>query len=563
MEIEDKIKGALKKATGLKAIELEIPKQGFGDYAFPCFQLAWQQRRNPSNIAKEIVEKLGKLKLPREIAKIEAVSGYINFFVDKSCFLQATVGKVLEEAERYGSTGAKGKALIEHTSINPNASPHVGRIRNAIVGDIIARLLRFHGYDTEVHYYVNDVSKQMALLVLGAKGNESFDDLLELYVRMSQEMENNPETENKVFEILRKIEARDKETIAKLNKLVKTAVEGQRKILEKLDIFYDSFDYESIYLEKGTLKKILKELEKSKRLEKDMEGRIILNQGNMKWQFEKEMKSPVLVLTRSDGTGLYPLRDLAYTIDKLKSAPLNIIVLGEDQKLYFKQISAALELLGYVAPRVVHYSFILLKTETGAKRMATRKGEVVLVSDFIKEAISKAKREIKKRKRENKVDINKVAEAIGVGAVRYGIARYELNKEILFDWQEALNFEGNSAPYLQYSYARASSILKKLGEIGNLDKANYKNIDDKEYVLARELAFFPEIAKAALDQLKPHLLCNYAYNLAQTFNDFYESCPVINAEQGIKERRVALVQATKQVLANCLNLIGVPLLEAM
>lgn len=572
MEIENKIKEAISKAIGLKqnAITLEIPKQieGFGDYAFACFKLARERKKNPNEIAKDLASNL-KSRLPKEISKVEAVKGYVNFFLDKDFFIEAVVEQILKEKENYGSLQLKGNALIEHTSINPNASPHVGRVRNAIIGDILARVLKFHGYRTETHYYVNDVSKQMALLVLGSQGKENFDDLLNLYVRMSKEMEDNPETEKQVFEILKKIEDGDKETKAKLNKLVKIAVEGQKKILAELDIFYDSFDYESIYLEKDTLKKILKELEKTKRLRKDIEGRYYLDQSKLRWDFEKEMKSPVLVLTRSDGTGLYPLRDIAYTIDKLKIAPMNIIVLGEDQKLYFKQLSATLELLGHIAPKVVHYSHILLKTKKGAKKMATRKGEVVLVSDFIKEAVQKAEKEIISRKREEEIDSKKVAKAIGLGAVRYGIAKFELNKEILFDWQEALNFEGNSAPYLQYSYARASSIMKKLAQLskskskGKLCKASYQNIDEKEYFLARELAFWPKIAKETLDQLKPNLLCNYSYRLAQTFNDFYESCNVINARDGIKERRLMLVEATRQVLANCLGIIGVPVLEAM
>lgn len=561
MEIGEKIKEVLKKVTNLKQITLEIPKQGFGDYAFTCFTLAKEKKKNPLVIAKDLANEIKK-KLPKDIAKIEAVGGYVNFFVDKSYLAQSTVARILEEKEKYGSLNLKGNALIEHTSLNPNSSPHVGRVRNAIIGDILARVLKFQGYQTQVHYYVNDVSKQMALLVLGSKGNESFDGLLNLYVRMSQEMEENPEIEKKVFEILRKIEDEDKTTVAKLNRLVKIAVEGQRKILEKLGIYYDSFDYESIYLKTGELKKILKELEKSKKLEKDVEGRYVLDQSKTRWNFEREMKSPVLVLTRSDGTGLYPLRDIAYTIDKLKIAPVNIIVLGEEQKLYFKQLSAALELLGYIAPKIVHYSFILLKTEEGAKKMSTRKGEVILVEDFIKEAIKKAEQEIKKRKRESKVDLKKVSEAIAIGAVRYGIAKVEENKGIIFDWQEALNFEGNSAPYLQYVYARASSILKKLGK-STLGKASYDKIDEKEFALAKELGFFPEIVQTCLQQLKPHLLCNYSHHLAQTFNDFYENCNVINAEQGVKERRVSLVNATRQVLANALNLIGIPVIEAM
>jgi len=557
-EIEIRIKKILQKLTGSKDIVLERPKQEFGDYAFPCFSLA---KKNPALIAKKLAEKIKK-KLPelKEISKVESVGGYVNFFVNKEILFEKIIAKILAEKEKYGSLRLKGKALIEHTSLNPNSSPHVGRIRNAIIGDIIARLLRFHGYDAEVHYYVNDVSKQMALLVFGSKGDESFDELLDLYVKMSKELERNPELEKKVFEILRKIEEGDKIVRTKLKRLVEIAINGQKEILARLGINYDYFDYESVYLEKGILQKILKQLEKTGRLKKDFENRYVLDQSNMKWQFEKEMKSPVFVLTRSDGTSLYSLRDIAYTIDKLKIAPVNIIVLGEDHKLYYKQLSAALELLGYTPPRVIHYSFILLKTAKGAKKMSTRKGDVVLVSNFIKEAIKKAEEEIRKRKREGKVDLKKVAEAIAIGAIRYSIAKVEENKEIIFDWQEALNFDGNSAPYLQYVYARASSILKKAVKEG---EPSYKNIDEKEFVLAKTLGMFPEIARETLEQLKPHLLCNYAYQLAKTFNDFYENCSVIRAEKGIKERRIDLVKATKQVLANVLDLIGVPAIEAM
>lgn len=565
MEVENKIKEVITKITGLKKgdIVLEIPKPEFGDYSFACFILARKEKKNPNTIAKEMAAKI-KAKLPKEIEKVGAVGGYVNFFVNNAYLAKLTVDKILEEKEKYGSLDLKQKenALIEHTSINPNSSPHVGRIRNALIGDVLARLLKFHGYKTEVHYYVNDISKQMALLVLGSEGNETFDDLLNLYVAMSEKMEQEPETEKQVFEILRKIEDNDKETKAKLNKLVKTAIEGQIEILSMLGINYDFFDYESAYLEKGKLKDILNKLEKTKRMKKDVEGRYILDQSNLSWQFEKEMKSPILVLTRSDDTGLYILRDIAYTIDKMKKAKTNIIVLGEDQKLYFKQLCASLQLIGYDYPKIVHYSFVLLNTKQGAKKMSTRKGEVILVSDFIKEAIEKAEKEIKKRKRQGKVDMKKVAKAVAIGAIRYGMTKVEENKSIIFDWQEALNFEGNSAPYLQYVHARASSILNKLGK-EKLQEPKYEKIDEKEFALVKDLANFPKISHAALEQLKPYLLCNYAYSLAQKFNDFYESCPVIKADKGIKERRVILVQATKQVLFNVLNLIGVPVLEVM
>lgn len=562
---EEKIKEAIAKATDLKKPEIKIVEpfgiaKQFGDLSFACFELAKKQKTNPKEVATELAAKLKK-KLPNEITDVKVVGGYLNFLLNKSIFLKKTIEQISKEKDKYGSVNIKKtKALIEHTSINPNASPHVGRIRNAIIGDILTRLLRFHGYNTEVHFYVNDVSKQIALMLLEFKGTETFDKLLGLYVRMSAELEKKPELEKQVFAMIEQIEAQDKETIERMNKLVGICIEGQKKILEQLGIYYDSFDHESIYI--NMMDKILKQLKKTGRLKKDLEGRYYLDQSNMSWQFEKEMKSPIFVLTRSNGTGLYPLRDMAYTIDKLKSAPINIIVLGEDQKLYFKQFSAALDLLGYRAPRVVHYSYILLETKKGTKKMSTRRGEIILVEDFIKEAIDKAKAEIKKRKREKIVSLE-TAKAIGIGAVRYTIARVEQNKTVAFDWEEALNFEGNSTPYLQYSYVRACNILKKLKKEKKKAKANYENVDEKEYTLAKQLDAFPSVASDALDQLKIHLLCNYTYKLCQIFNDFYETCSVIRAKPKDKARRLELVRATKQVLANVLNLIGIPLVEAM
>ncbi len=572
---EEKIKEAIAKIIKLKKKDIEIKKpfgtaEKFGDYCFACFGIAKKKKKNPKKFAEEVVKKLQKLKI-KEIAKIKAVGGYVNFFLNKDFLTKEIIKQILNEKEKYGSLNLKGKALIEHTSLNPNASPHVGNIRNAIIGDVLSRLLKFHGYKTETHFLVNDVGKQMALLILGSKGDETFDNLLNLYIVMSKEMQRKPEIEKQVFEILEKIEKLDKKTMSKLKKIVKIAVEGQKEILSKLGIFYDVFDFESTYIKKDSI--LLKQFEKTKRLKKDIEGRCVLDQSKTKYQFEKSMKSPMLVLTRSSGVGLYVLRDIAYTKDKLKTAPVNIVVLGEEQKLYFKQLSASLELLGYIPPRVVHYSFMLLKTKQGIKKMAKRKGEVILVSEFIKQAIRKAKEEIKKRDREKDINMNIVSEAIGIGSVKYSIAKVEQNKGIIFDWEEALNFEGNSAPYLQYTYVRALNIIKKLGR-ANIGKAKveeakigeqiYKNVSQKEYNLVKKLGEFPKVVSETLDKLEIHLLCNYIYTLAQTFNDFYESCPVIKEKDtAIKTRKIMIVKTSLIILKIVLDLLGLSALDAM
>ena len=475
------------------------------------------------------------------------------------------IDRILKEKENYGSLLVREKALIEHTSINPNASPHLGRIRNAIIGDILARLLRFHHYKTEVHYYVNDVSKQIALMLLGFKGNETFDEMLSLYVKMNKALEENPELEKEIFKILEKIEMEDKETMEKLSKLVRICVSGQREILSKLGINYDFFDYESKYVAKKLTKKILEKLEKTKRLKKDVEGRYYFDLNGL--GFDEKMKSPIAVLTRSNGVGLYILRDVLYTIDKLKRAKFNVIVLGEDQKLYFKQLSAILNSLGYEAPKVVHYSFVLVKTKYGARKMSTRKGEIILVKDFLEEMIKKAREEMKKR---NQKGENEKAEKIAVASLRYSIAKVEKNKQIIFDLKEALNFEGNAAPYLLYSYVRAKSILRKAKneqidnkEVKVQDDLSKEDLSKEETSILSKLSLFPKIAEKSLVQFEPSLIANYCYSLCKAFNDFYEKCPVLRADSKIRERRIKLIMAIVQVLENCFEILGLPFLEEM
>ncbi|MBW2984436.1 arginine--tRNA ligase [Candidatus Woesearchaeota archaeon] len=545
---------ALKKEVKLKEIKLSKPKPEFGDFSFPCFVLAKELKKNPNEIAKDLAN---KIKPDNLITKIQAVGPYLNFFANKGKSNEIVINKILEEKDGYGSSkiGKGKKALIEHTSINPNASPHVGRSRNALIGDAITRIIKFQGYDTEVHYWVNDVGKQIAMLVLGCKGKKkvSFKDLLKIYIETNKKLEKNPELEKEIFELLNKLEKGDKETKNRFKEIVDTCVKGQTEILNELNIKYDAFDYESKYLWSKELPNILKKLESAGKLFKDEDDRQVLDQSN----YKLGMRTPVLVLTRADGTSLYPLRDLAYTIEKLeKGKDENVVVLGEDQKLYFNQVKAALEQIGYKAPQVVHYSFVLLKTG----KMSTRKGNLVLLEDFMKEAVEKAKNEIKKR-HEKTNDEN--ARKIAYGAIKYSILRVSPDKNVVFDWKIALSFEGDTGPYLQYAYARICSILRKYGKkVGN--KADLSLLkEDAEAKLIKKLNDFPRIVSSSTKHLTPHLIANYLYELSQSFSEFYHSCPVLQAEEELKKARLLLVSCVKQVLKNGLNLLGIEVLEKM
>ena len=247
------------------------------------------------------------------------------------------------------------------------------------------------------------------------------------------------------------------------------------------------------------------------------------------------------------------LRDIAYTLDKLKKSGKNIIILGEDQKLYFLQINEALKLLGQASPEVVHYSFILLKGKGKTKKMSTRKGDIVLLSDFLDEAIDKAKKAISKR--ETKGDPKNVA----ISAIKYSILKNNPNKAILFDLNEALNFEGDTGPYMLYSYARASSILRKAKKAKKQSKL--RQLEPKEIELISKLSQFQEIILNSYKNLNPSLIANYSYQLAKIFNEFYHACPVIGSPN--ESFRLSLVEAFRIVLKNSLSLLGIETLERM
>ena len=549
-KFKDVIIGFLKKETNLQNIDLEIPPQHeMGDFAFPCFSLAKEWKKSPNEIAIELSKKFKPGDLIREA---RAMGPYLNFFADRNVISQSTIKEILKQKEKYGSsTGKKEKILVEHTSINPNASPHVGRARNAFIGDSIVRILKFQGHKVETHYFVNDVGKQIAMLVLGADGKKKvdFDDLLNLYIEINKKIEQNPELEKQVLELLNRLEKGDKQVKSKFKKIVDICVKGQVKILSELGINYDVFDFESKYLWDKKTDEALKRLEKTGKLFIDGFNRWVLDQKG----YGLGMKVPVLVLTRNDGTSLYPLRDIAYNIEK-SSKGRNIVVLGEDQKLYQEQLSAVLKELEIKAPTVVHYSFVLLQEG----KMSTRKGNVVLLADFMKEAVAKASDELKKRY--NKADSN-AAKTIAYGAVKYGILKVSPEKNVVFDWEQALSFEGETSPYMQYAYARISSILKKAKKI-NL-KADLKLLEKDETEIVKILAGFADVVDKAGKELKPHLIANYLYSLAQKFNEYYHMHPVLKAEPKIRDARLLLISSIKHVLKNGLNLLGIGVLEKM
>lgn len=557
MDYKEEIANLAKKASQLNIDFLQMvevpPDSAMGDYAVPCFHLAKQLKKAPQQIALE----LAPLFKAAWLDKVEANGPYINFFIKKSCLFEDVIEEIQKKKGNYGSSGeGKGKiALVEHTSINPNASPHVGRARNALIGDAIVRLMRFQGYKTDVHYFVNDVGKQIAMLVLGAgKKKPAFSRLLKLYIDINKKIKAKPELEKDVFELLNKLENGDKAVRKRFRDIVDTCIKGQAKILAELGIKYDSFDYESEYLWNNKAKNAIELLKKTGRLSEDEEGRYVLNQE----EYKLPLKAPFLVLTRADKTSLYPLRDIAYTMDKAKIAEdMNVIVLGEDQKLYFQQLAAALGLLKVKAPVPVHYSFVLLSDG----RMSTRQGSVVLLEDFMKEAVEKAEKEIKKR--HGKIN-EKTAKDIAYGAVKYAVLKVSNEKNVVFDWGSALSFEGETGPYMQYTYARARSILRKAGKLPS--RADYSLLaEESEKRLVSLLRAFPDAVGSSLSHFRPSMLAKSLLELSQAFNEFYHSCQCLSEdiEPKLRDARLLLVSSASIVLKTGLFLLGINAPEKM
>lgn len=543
-------------ALSIEKKELEKPPEGMGDIAFPCFSLARSIKKNPSEIAKEISLDIQK-KEKEWISKVECKGGYVNFFINEEKLAKSVIKSILEEKDEYGSFPSKNKkVIVEHTSANPNGPLHVGRARNPIIGDTIARILEFAGYDVETQFYVDDMGKQVATLFWGVKNldinvREKKDDhrLVPFYQEASRLLEKDEKVKEEIEEIIRKCEAGDKNILKEIKEVYEKVLHGMMQSLEKLNISIDSFIEESRFVLDGSVKNVIEKLKKTEFAYTE-DSAIYLDVE----PFGIHGRNKKFFLTRRDGTSLYATRDIAYHIWKGKQADILVNILGEDHKLEAKLVGIALNLLGEKTPTVVFYSFVSLPEG----KMSTRRGRVVYLDDLIEEAIERAYHEVKKRRDLDEKKAKYISQKIGIGAIRYNIIKVKPEKAIVFTWEDALNFEGQSAPFIQYAYARCCSILRKAKEFER-QSFSYEHVQER--ALIKALALFPEVVKECAETFNPSLLAEYAHSLASSFNAFYRDCRVLGDEK--EKERLALVYATKCVIKNALNLLGIEALEEM
>lgn len=536
------------------------PKLDVGDVALRTFLAAKKTRQAPPKIAQRIAE---TVRFGPTVREAVPAGPYLNFRLDRAHFARAIVATVLEQGDRYGSTGAGAghKTLIEHTSINPNASPHVGRARNAMIGDSLVRLFRFDGYDVDVQYYVNDMGRQIGLLVLVCEdlSKLSFDDILAKYVEANDRAEADPEFAARGYELLARMEEGDPEVERQFHEVTDHCLRGQLAVLARLGIQYDEFVRESSFVKDPRLDAIVARLQESGAVFTDDEQRLVVDLSKLGYEREE---GRYFVLKRANGSSLYGFRDLAYTIDKMsRGADVNLWVLGEDHKLYAEQQAMILRAAGYETPEPIYYAYILLKEG----KMSTRQGKVVLLSDFLDEATTRAAERVRQQYPDLAADEQEaIAAKVAVAAVRFAILRVSPTKNVIFDLEEALSFTGDTGPYIQYSCARISSILRKYGEAPGSVAAEFPIETDPEWKLVTHLAGFSGTVATAREQRNCAPVAQYVLETARLFTTFYHECPVLTAEtEALRRARAQLCAATRQTLSNGLALLGMDALDRM
>lgn len=523
----------------------EPPKPDMGDLASAVtFQLAKIAKKPPVEIAKDI---LSVIKINDLFKSVEIKGPYINFFINYGNFSKLVLKSI---DENYGQLEKKNeKVILEHTSANPNGPLHIGHIRNSILGDSLSRILSSAGYDVETQYYVNDMGRQIAIIAWGLLNfNYKIDEtkkvdheIGEIYFDINEKLRADKDLNVKVSELLKIYESgKDKKLEETFFEIVSKCLEGIKSTTARLNIYHDKYVWESKFIKNGKVNEILDDLQSYTKKNE------VLYLPLEDYGIEKE-----LILTRSDGTSLYSTRDIAYHLEKSQNSDHVIDVLGSDHKLAIDQLSIALNLLDEKAPEVIFYEFITLPEGS----MSTRRGVFISVDDLIEEAVKRALDEIKKRRNDIDDDALKIAEDIGIGAIRYFIAKISPEKHIVFKWDEALSFERGCAS-IQYAHARGCKLLKKASYISkdfNLDK--FVADDDIEIELVKLLSKFSTVIEECARLNRVHPLAQYAMDLAGAFNRFYKSVPVIGSEQ--EDSRLLIVDKSRITLRNCLKLLGI------
>ena len=563
MDYKKKISELISEFVELEVEKIEQlieipPKSDMGDYAFPCFQLAKSMKKAPNVIAQELKEKLNKEGFER----IENLGPYVNFFADKSEFNKNAIEKILKEGDSYGASNiGEGKNVcVEYSSPNIAKPFHVGHLFTTAIGNSLYKMFKKEGYNAIGINHLGDWGTQFGKLISAyhrwvdeeALEKDPIAELLRIYVKFHEEAEKDPSLEDEGRAYFKALENGDKEAEALWTRFRNLSLKEFERVYDILNVKFDSYAGEAFYNDKMDV--VIDSLKEK--------GLLVQSNGAQVVMLDDYNMPPCIVL-KGDGASIYATRDLAAAMYRKKNYDFykSIYVVGTPQALHFKQVFKVLELAGNSwAEDCVHVGFGLVKFAD--RKLSTRKGEVVLLDDLLRESIDKTS-EIINEKNPDLANKEEVAKKIGVGAVIFTYLRNSREKDIVFDWKEILSFEGETGPYVQYAYARANSILRRAENVSGV--VDYSKINSKEeFELVKTLAGFNSQILLALDKLEPSILTRYVIDVSKAFNKFYNSHSVLNLEdEDLKKTRLKLVEASCIVIKNGLELLGIEVVEEM
>ena len=568
IDFKENIAQKISEVTNIDKEELKTyieipPNSDLGDYAFPCFKLAKSLRKAPPVIASEIKE---AIKLDDgSIEKIEIVGGYLNIYINKASLAETVLKEVAQKQEKYGSSniGMGKNVVIDYSAPNIAKPFHIGHLRSTVIGGALYKIYNFLGYNSVGINYLGDWGLQFGKVMAGYdmwKDEYDFSQseiqaILKIYVRFCQEEKEKPELTELAREYFKRLEDGEEKEVETWKWIRRISLENYQKTYNLLNSKFDSYNGESYYNDK--MDAVVDEL-REKGLLKKSEGAQVVDLS--------EYDMPPCIIITSAGTTIYATRDLASLIDRINKYDFDkaIYVVGNEQRLHFKQVFKVLELMGYpeYARKCEHVPFGLVVDKDGEK-IGSRKGNSVFLEDILKEAIQKVEKIIDE-KNPGIEDKEEVARKVGVGAIIFNDLSNSRIKDEIFDWDMLLNFQGETGPYIQYIYVRTRSLLEKAGYVPDLENINFSKLQEKEAVETLKLLYrFNEFVTLAADKNEPSIISRYLIDVAQNFSTFYNEHKIITEDKTVQDARLALTYAVGTVLKSGVTLLGMEMPNKM
>ena len=568
IDFKENIAQKISEVTNIDKEELKTyieipPNSDLGDYAFPCFKLAKSLRKAPPVIASEIKE---AIKLDDgSIEKIEIVGGYLNIYINKASLAETVLKEVAQQQEKYGSSniGMGKNVVIDYSAPNIAKPFHIGHLRSTVIGGALYKIYNFLGYNSVGINYLGDWGLQFGKVMAGYdmwKDEYDFSQseiqaILKIYVRFCQEEKEKPELTELAREYFKRLEDGEEKEVETWKWIRRISLENYQKTYNLLNSKFDSYNGESYYNDK--MDAVVDEL-REKGLLKESEGAQVVDLS--------EYDMPPCIIITSAGTTIYATRDLASLKDRINKYDFDkaIYVVGNEQRLHFKQVFKVLELMGYpeYARKCEHVPFGLVVDKDGEK-IGSRKGNSIFLEDILKEAIQKVEKIIDE-KNPGLEDKEEVARKVGVGAIIFNDLSNSRIKDEIFDWDMLLNFQGETGPYIQYIYVRTRSLLEKAGYIPDLENINFSKLQEKEAVETLKLLYrFNEFVTLAADKNEPSIISRYLIDVAQNFSTFYNEHKIITEDKTVQDARLALTYAVGTVLKSGVTLLGMEMPNKM